>query len=369
MAKYGTMLSCLFLIFVITACDNMKNESKESFINLGDFAINTKATHTEMRDGAGRILALVPRGQPHPEGFEPTMVIETPVQRVVTFSFFDVAILRALGVDESVVGLIYPEEDWHVDYIKKGFTDGRIQFVGNSGSLDYERIRVIKPDMIMTWDPSIVPMMDELGIPVVITTTPMATCLATHIRFVKFISPFFHKEAEAEIFYNRVSKSLEDIREQTKGQPQPTAMWGDVYEKRVLVEPGNAWVAELVGLAQSDYLFDDVYGVSCIEISLERFIYSGSDADIYFTYRQVSDGITSKAALLRLNPLLNGLKPLGPEGRAYAPLPHYNQSSDRLDEILFEIAAILHPKIYPDYKLQFFSNLPDTDPAPAVKVN
>jgi iron complex transport system substrate-binding protein len=62
-------------------------------------------------------------------------------------------------------------------------------------------------------------------------------------------------------------------------------MWGDIYEKRVMVEPGNAWVGELVGLAQSDYLFEDVYGTACIEIAVERFMYSGKDADILFTYR------------------------------------------------------------------------------------
>jgi len=359
----------LMALLISAGCDDVMSGTQQSFINLGDFAVNKQTAYTEMRDGAGRMMAIVPKGSPHPEGFEPTMVVETPVERVVVFSSFDIAILHALGVDEAIVGVITPEDAWHVDYMKQGFADGRIQYVGESSALDYERIKVLQPDMVMTWDPSIVPMMDELGIPVVVTSTPLATCLATHVRFVEFISPFFHKEAEGAAFYARVRDTLEDIRAKTKGHPKPNAMWGDIYEKRVLVEPGNAWVAELVGLAQSDYLFDDVYGTSCIEISLERFIYSGSDADIYFTYRGIKDGITSKAALVRMNPLLAGIKPMGPEGRAYAPLPHYTQSSDRLDEILTEIAAILHPDVYPEHELQFFMQLPDDDPAKTAKVH
>ena len=359
------------VLAVLTAagCDDAMRDNQQSFINLGDFAVNRKAEYTEMRDGAGRMLAMIPRGGQAPDGYGSTEVIKTPVERVVVFSNFDVAILHALGVDQTIVGVIAPEEAWYVDYMKQGFADGRIQYVGQANALDYERIKVLKPDMVMTWDPSIVPMMDELGIPVVVTSTPLATCLATHVRFVEFISPFFNKEAEGTAFYAKVRDTLEDIREKTKGHPKPNAMWGDIYEKRVLVEPGNAWVAELVGLAQSDYLFDDVYGTSCIEISLERFIYSGSDADIYFTYRSVRDGITSKASLVRMNPLLAGIKPMGPEGRAYAPLPHYGQSSDRLDEILIEIAAILHPDIYPNYQLQFFMQLPDDDPSKTARVN
>ena len=36
-----------------------------------------------------------------------------------------------------------------------------------------------------------------------------------------------------------------------------------------------------------------------------------------------------------------------------------------LDEILTDIAAILHPESYPGYKIKFFRELPDTDPAPS----
>ena len=129
----------------------------------------------------------------------------------------------------------------------------------------------------------------------------------------------------------------------------------------MLVEPGNAWVAELIGLAQSNYLFDDVYGTSCIEISTERFIYSGQEANIYFTYRTPNNGATSKAALAHLNPLIAPIRPLGPEGRAYAPLPHYSQSADWLDEIFTEISAILHPQAYPEHRLSFFIELPGTE--------
>ncbi|MDR2450432.1 MAG: ABC transporter substrate-binding protein [Candidatus Accumulibacter sp.] len=363
------LLALVSVLLLSAACDRLAEKARENFINMGDFSIENKVDYTEARDGAGRILALVPRGQPHPPGFAPTRVIETPVRRVVAYSFFDVGILRALGEADTVVGVTTPESGWFVDEMRKGFAEDRVTYVGEPDALDYERVEALHPDVVMTWDPSIVPMMDELGIPVLVTSTPLATCLATHIRFAQFLAPFFGREREAKVFYERVARSLEDIRERTRGRPKPKAMWGDIYEKRVLVEPGNAWVAELVGLAQSDYLFDDVYGTSCIEISLERFLYSGNDADIYFTYRSVKDGIVSKDALVRMNSLLASLKPLGPNGRAYSPLPHYSQSADRLDDILVEISAILHPEAYPDYKLQFFVDLPDHDPIVQARGN
>jgi iron complex transport system substrate-binding protein len=340
---------------------NTAYEGAAGFLTIGEYSLIQKDGYKEIHDGAGRTLALVPRGSPAPAGFEPTMVIPYPVERVAVYSAFDVAMLKVLGQDKTIVALTTPKNGWHVDYVKEGYDAGRIVYVGEPGSVDYERIKAQKPDMVMTWDPSIVPMMDDLGVPVLVTSTPVATCLSTQIRFVEFLAPFFGEEEKARAFYQRVKDSLAAIRAKTKTLPKPKAMWGDIYEKRVLVEPGNAWVAELIGLAQSDYLFDDVYGTSCVEISMERFLYSGNDADLYFTYRSVGQGVYSKESLLRINPLLAGLRPLTPEGRALAPRPVYSQSADRLDELLTEIAAILHPEAYPNYELKYFVELPDKD--------
>lgn len=361
----GRWLACAALALAAGALAGCKDEGdkpKQSFMNVGEFSVNPKADYTEVRDGAGRKLALIPRGGARPAGFAPSEVVEVPVRRVVAYRAFEVGIMAALGVPEALVGVTDPEAKWKRADVRQGFADGRIAYVGDSTKVDFERIKAQHPELVMTWDPSIVPMMDSLGIPVVVTSTPVATCLATHLRFVEFIAPFFGKEKEGRAYYEKVAAALADIRARTKGMPQPKAMWGDIYEKRVLVEPGNAWVAELIGLAQSDYLFNDVYGTSCVEISTERFIYSGKDADIYFTYRTPDKGATSKDKLARTNPLISRLKPLGPEGKVYAPLPGYAQSADRLDDILVEISSILHPEAYPGRQLTYFTQLPDLDP-------
>ena len=364
----AALLTTALLISGLVACQGGDAaKQKKSFMNIGEFSVNKKDSHTEVRDGAGRKLALVPRGARAPDGFAPSEIIEVPVRRVVAYRAFEVGILAVLGVPETLVGVTDPREKWLRDDVRRGFDAGRIAYVGQSSDVDFERIKAQHPDLVMTWDPSIIPMMDSLGIPVVVTTTPVASCLSTHMRFVEFIAPFFGREAQGKAYFDKVAAALQEIRQRTRGLAQPQVMWGDIYEKRVLVEPGNAWVAELIGLAQSNYLFDDVYGTSCIEISTERFIHSGKEAEIYFTYRTPARGATSKAALARLNPLIAQIKPLGPEGRVYAPLAHYSQSSDRLDEILVEISAILHPQAYPGHRLAFFTALPDTDPVKIAK--
>lgn len=364
-----SLLITILLAIGLCACDGNRSDSGDgtqpTFLQVGEFAVTRlSAERTDVRDGAGRTLVLIPRDTPIPKGVNPNRVVRIPVQRVAAYGYFDVATLLALGVlEETLVGVTTPLDRWFIPEVRRGMEEGRIAFLGDASAIDFERLKQQQPELVLTWDPSIIPLLDTLNIPVVVTTTPQAMCLSARMSFVKFLAPFFHKEQEAAAFFNRIDNTLGDIRARTAAAPeQPKVMWGDVYEKRVMIEPGNAWVGELVSLAQSNYQFKDIFGASCIEISVERFLYSGQDADILFTYRTRESGATSKEALARLNSLVKDIAPLKPEGRVYAPLPHYHQSGDKLDEILFEISAILHPELYPHYRLRYFDELPDTDP-------
>lgn len=370
-------LVCIVLLPVLLLCGCQQQnksdagqdagaEARPAFLQIGAFSVHRISdTRTEVRDGAGRTLVLIPREASLPADCDPRQVVRTPVRRVAVYGYFDVATLRMLGVlDEVLVGVTVPEKEWagcSLD-IAQGMREGRIAYLGEASSIDFERLKQMEPDLVLTWDPSSLPLLDDLKIPAVITSTPEATCLSARMRYVQFLAPFFGREKEADAYFARVDAALKDIRARTAGAgEQPKVMWGDIYEKRVLIEPGNAWVGELVGLAQSSYQFSDVFGTSCIEISVERFLYSGETADIFFTYRTRDSGATSKAAIARMNPLIKDIAPLN-RGKVYAPLPCYIQSMDRLDEILTEISAILHPDLYPGHVLQYFEDLPDTDP-------
>ena len=77
-----------------------------------------------------------------------------------------------------------------------------------------------------------------------------------------------------------------------------------------------------------------------------------------FTYRIPEMGTSSIKALASIDPLLKDIRPFT-HGKVFAPLPHCSQSADRLDEIIEEVAAILHPELYKNYTNEFFVQLTD----------
>ncbi|RLB87778.1 MAG: ABC transporter substrate-binding protein, partial [Deltaproteobacteria bacterium] len=177
------------------------------------------------------------------------------------------SILKALGVLDTLVGVTHKKDYWTIDEVVKGMDSGRIAYIGESNAIDFEKLKTIEPDLILTWDACAISMINELDIPVVITTTGEAMDLDTRMRFAKFLAIFFSREKEADEYVARVKNAIKSVSNSAldpvldKGL-RPKVIWGDIYEKRVLVEPGNSWAAEMVELAGGDYLFDDIRGAS-----------------------------------------------------------------------------------------------------------
>jgi iron complex transport system substrate-binding protein len=236
-----------------------------SFINFGKFTVKKLPDNCkEIRDGIGRTLVLVPRGQKPPVGYARHQLINVPVQRVVVYSDYHISILKALGVMKDVlVGVTKEKEHWSIQEIRKGMEDGTITYLGESNAIDFEKLKAVQPDLVLTWDQRIISMIGDLDIPCVITSTGVAMDLDARMQFAQFLALFFNKEHEANEFVSRVSRTIDRVGKMNASvEDRPKVIWGDIYEKRVLVEPGNSWAAEMVRLAGGEYLFDDVFGAA-----------------------------------------------------------------------------------------------------------
>ncbi len=254
----------LLLLLGAAACTPDPAGEGSSFIDIGGFSIKKLADNCkEITDGAGRILVLVPRGQNPPPGYDKNQIIKTPVRRVVAYSGFNVSMLKALGVLDTLVGVTHPQDYWTIDDVISGMESGRITYIGEASSIDFEKLKSLEPDLVLTWDPCTISITTELDIPGVITVTGEALNLDTRIRFAHFLARFFNREKEAAAYVARVKNAIKEVEDiPVDAGHRPRVIWGNIYEKRVLVEPANSWAAEMVELAGGDYLFADVFGAS-----------------------------------------------------------------------------------------------------------
>ena len=254
----ATAFLALVTIFLFSGCS-------PSFQSFGAFSVKEtgKGIH-EIRDGDGSIFVLVQRGEKAPAGYNKNQIIQVPVKRVIAYSTYNIAMLKVLGVlDDTLAGVTREYKDWVIPEVRKGIEAGRIIYIGEAGAVDYEKIKEISPELVLTWDRAAIPMLNELEIPAIITTSGTAMNLDTRLGFTSFLAYLFGREKEADAFIARVNKTVERIASITASiSRRPKVIWGDIFEKRVLIEPGNSWVAEIIRHAGGEYVFDDVSGAA-----------------------------------------------------------------------------------------------------------
>ena len=254
----ATAFLALGMLILFSGCTS-------SFQSFGEFSVKEigEGIH-EIRDGDGSIFVLVKRGKKAPACYNKNQIIPVPIKRIMAYSTYNIAMLKVLGVlDDTLVGVTKEYKDWVIPEVKKGIETGRITYVGEAGAVDYEKIKEISPELVLTWDRAAIPMLNELEIPAFITTTATAMDLDTRLEFTRFLAYMFGREKEADAFIARVNKTVDRIGAITASVSQrPKVIWGDIYEKRVLIEPGNSWVAEIIHHAGGEYVFDDVSGAA-----------------------------------------------------------------------------------------------------------
>ncbi len=334
------------LTFLLIGC-----ESKHS----GPFSISYGNGYKEITDGIGRRFLLVSDTAKQIKNYEKSRIIKIPVKKVVVYSGYSAALIKELGHVDSIVGVVVEKENWHIPEIRKGMEDGRIVYLGEFTAIDYEKLSALRPDVVFSWDEGIIPKLEEMGIPCVITSTKIAPNLSEHIRFILFLSAFYDEEERAKRFIEEQFRRIEEISSKLKDvNYKPKVIWGDIYPKKVLIEPGNSWAAEAVRKAGAEYLFNDVQGASCMQITVEKFFSRAKYADILITYRGPEEGITSKKEFKESSELLKTIeiRPMK-EGRIYFTGWRLWEEADTAG-IIYELASIFHPDLFPLKKHSYF---------------
>ncbi|MDR2339951.1 MAG: ABC transporter substrate-binding protein [Deltaproteobacteria bacterium] len=343
----------LFLTYAVSGQRHKSLSAGKTF-----YSLENMENYVLARDAAGRPLALVGEGAALPRGYPDIQAVRVPVKRVaVATGEFDAGIMESLGMADSVIALSLKQEEVYSPRLSERYKEGKITYLGQPYPMNYELVKSLEPDLVLCPSLRDAEILEEMGLPTSVSYSPLDNSLEARMFFVDYIAAFAGKDREARAFQDRVEEALAALDARSAGLPKTKVMWAVVFEKRVFVEPGENWVGEMIPRLGADYLFSHVKGDSTIEVSLEHFVEVGRDADVLVLYPDPYQLNGSKEDIIRQNSNLAPLRPLGPDGRAFATLPIFYESFGRLDEIADELFAIFHPTMYPNREFVFFREL------------
>ena len=142
------------------------------------------------------------------DGSIDTLMLNSPLRRIVCMSTSNVAALSALGADSSIVavsGLKYISDH----KIRSRAEAGEVVDIGYDGSLDYETIIRLKPELIVAYmvgdaEPPYLAKLRSLGLHVMIVSDHLEQHPLARAEYVKLFGALTGRLAEANDFFDDV---------------------------------------------------------------------------------------------------------------------------------------------------------------------
>ena len=293
------MRALLFLYFVIslTSCtspEKTKSIGEKSSViasgfkieNFENFKIITLNNPWQKYDGQGIRYILTDNPHNLPDSLLQETIIKIPVQTTITFSTTHVGFISALDKNSGIVGVSGKDFISNPE-LRKSIDSGTCFDVGFAPNIDYERILMLKPDMVFLYglDPSvtaIVKRLKDAGIQSVLVSEFLEPEALGKAEWIRFFAAFLDCGSKADSIFNVVESNYQESRKiASQFKTKPKILVGLPFKDTWFMAGGKSFTARLIEDAGGEYLWNDNSNTDFIPLDLESVFQKAGNADIW----------------------------------------------------------------------------------------
>ncbi len=310
---------------------------------------------------------LVKKGSELPEGLDSSNVIFIPVKKIVCMSTTYVAMIEALGEEKTISGVsgknyIFSEN------IREKIKKGLIEDVGYETNLNKEMILKISPDLVMMYgvgseSVGYVAKIRELGIKVIFNADYLETDPLAKAEWIKLFGALYCKDKMADSIYNSEVESYNDLKAVIgrNSKSRPKVLLGLPFNDTWYISPGNSFISKIISDAGGDYLWKGTKSNVSMPFGIENVYLKAMSADYWLN----TGSAGSKDEIAYIDQRLKQL-PCFKNGNLYnnnkritkdGGNDYWESGSIYPHIILKDISAILHPDLFGDYELFYYTKL------------
>jgi iron complex transport system substrate-binding protein len=330
----------------------------------------TKITIINPWQGANNVnisYFLVKKGSEIPSGIDLSKVILVPVRKIVCMSTTHVAMISALDEQKTIAGMSGTGFIFSGELYSRA-EKGLIYDVGYEANLNKELILKIMPDITMIYgvgneSSGYVGKIEELGIKVLYNADYLETDPLGKAEWIKLFGALYCRENKADSIYNSEVQAYNDLKSYIAENItyKPVVLLGLPFRDTWFVSPGNSFISKLIADAGGEYLWTDTKSSVSMPFGLENVYLKAVNAEYWLNIGTVR----SKSEIPAVDPRLSEL-PCFLSGKMF-------NNNNRVTEaggndywesgtvyphlILKDIASILHPELFPDYKLFYYRRI------------
>jgi len=310
---------------------------------------------------------LVQCGTPVPSGFEPSQVVQVPIQQIAVLSTTHLGHLDSLQLLDTLVGvsnlkLLYSQE------VRQHLQKNNVQEIGNNTNLNIEQILDLSPDLITTYGTGN-PQQDahlqllEAGLKVAINSEYMESTPLGHAEWIKFTALFFNQEQAVNQQFNQIVKEYQAVAAiAQKAQNQPTVITGFHRNGTWNIPGGNSYVAKLLKDAGANYLGADNAESGSIPLSFEAVYDRALNAQVWLNgsldWTRLQDVARADERYTKLSAFKSG-RVFNNNARVneFGGNDYWQSGTISPHLVLSDLVKILHPELLPEHQLIYYQPL------------
>lgn len=212
------MKRCLFIfvvIFILFSCARRPDSSSDIV------RLSTYAQYFDLMEKGSGIVTVSPFN-----GRRDTLIIDEPLNNIVCMSSSNVAALSEIGADSVITAVSGVGYISNPSIRERYFQNiGRkIYDIGYEGSLDYERILELKPDLVVAYtvsgvEPPYLAKLRNLGIPILILYDHLESHPLARAEYIRLFGVITGRSEQADSRFKSIAKRYEEIAEAYRNFP------------------------------------------------------------------------------------------------------------------------------------------------------
>jgi iron complex transport system substrate-binding protein len=310
---------------------------------------------------------LLPEGKAIPFDMDSSRVVRVPVKSIICMSTTHLSMILALNEEKSIAGIsgsdfIYSKK------LTALVEDHKIADVGYEDNLNKELVIKIAPGLVMAYgvgseSAGYLNKLKELGIRIMFNADYLETDPLGKAEWIKVFGALFQKEKEADSIFTSLSEEYISLKALIANniQKKPAVFLGLPFKDTWFISPGNSYISRLISDAGGDYIWKDTKSEISMPYGIENVYLKAMKADYWLNTSSVSflkeitavDSRLGSLPSFRSGNVYNNNNRITPKGGN----DYWESGSVNPQIILKDIASILHPDLFPDYKLYYYRKI------------
>jgi len=308
---------------------------------------------------------LIDKNKPIPKNIHYNFIIRTPIKKIVVTSTTHIPMLEELSEEKSLVGfpglqLISSKKT------RKLIASKKIVELGNVQNINTENLLALHPNVVVSFSINNTSKLNKTiqnaGIPIIVNGDWLEKTPLGRAEWIKLFAALYNKDSLANSIFNHIKFAYDSIKKIAQSvKIKPTVFSGALFQDSWIMPGGKSFFAKYLSDANSNYLWSANTNTGSILLSFENVFEKAQHAQFwiapsyYTSYSQLLEENIhyQKFDAFRKQQIYTFALKKGDTGG----IQFYEKATMQPQVVLKDLIKIVHPNLFPKYKLVFFDKL------------